>query len=208
MAWKAGTVLGIALVIAVVIVGFSNQPPNQGPNEPQTGAIRVGSYVASPFDSIPYYVNMSDAMVVGTVESRTATYVKNEWYGYYYVTLEVERVLKGSVARSIVVKILLVPEHCDEYTRPNLSVGERVFLFLLSTDDPAADFETGFEDKIWRIDGCKVYNRWGRSMRQSEEVRRVVPPERLERWGKTFSLHKFLRLVKDAIAGKTSGVWH
>ena len=197
-AWKAGTVLGIALLVAVV-VAFSSQPP--------TGAIRVGSYIASPFDSIPYYANISDAAVLGTVQSRTATYVKNEWHGYYYVTLEVERVLKGSVARSIVVKILQLPEHPGEHTRPNLSVGERVFLFLLSTDDPAADFETGFEDKIWRIDGCKVYNRWGRSMRQSETARRVVPPERLERWGQTFSLHKFLRLVKKAIAGKTSGIW-
>jgi len=201
-AWKAGTVLGIALLVAVV-VAFSNQPPN----EPLTGAIRVGSYIASPFDSIPIYVNISDAAVVGTVQSRTGMHREDEWHGYYYVTLGVERVLKGSVAGSIVVKILQLPEHRGEHTRPNLSVGERVFLFLFSTDDPAADFETGFEDKIWRIDGCKVYNRWGRSMRQSEEARRVTPPERLERWGRTFSLHKFLRLVKKAIAGKTSGIW-
>ena len=121
MAWKAGTVLGIALLVAVV-VAFSSQPPT-GTIRVRTGTIRVGSYAASPFDSIPYYANISDAAVLGTVESRTATYVKNEWHGYYYVTLGVERVLKGSVARSIVVKILLVPEHHGEYTRPNLSVG-------------------------------------------------------------------------------------
>jgi len=164
---------------------------------------------APPYEQVPYYANRSDAIVMGTVESRADT-VKGALDYYYELTLNVERTIKGPQTDSMVVRVEQEEEPRGWLYRPQISVGERVILFLFAIPADTADtadtpevsevssgasYRTGpIESLIWRVECSEVYNRWAKAMREyhSKPVSgERMPGERMpdamrEEWAEQF----------------------
>ena len=178
---------------------------------PQSIIIEKGLWPASPFDSIPYYSNISDIIFLGQVESRTKINHDVDGHNFYYITMTVEQVLKGISPETLTIRIDQGTEKLGWWYRPDVNPGERVIIFASSIDDTKATYRTPIESTIWRIEGNEVYNKWGRWMKEKHTTKpypeRRMPSEIRKRWGQTFRLSKFMENVELAISGNTAEVW-
>lgn len=164
---------------------------------------RSVSWPAPPSHSVAYFANVSKAIVVGHVQSATELFEESD-QPFYCIRLNAEEILKGPAhLTSIVIRVDYGKEPLGNEYRPEIGAGERVILFLFDTGDEGATYAIGNEDKIWRVDGSKVYNRWEERVRKSKITLRLrgVPVAVLKAWGRSYDLDEFLELVEKAISG-------
>lgn len=201
---EVGVVVVVAIATAMGILTFTLRTP-------KSLVIETGIWPASPFDSIPYYSNISDMVVLGRVKSRTDTVEGSDCPGHYYVTISVEEMLKGDSADSLVIRIDQGRENLGWWYRPDILPGENLVIFASAANDTKAAYYTPIESTIWRIEEDLVFNRWGKWMRDQHTKKpypeRRMPSDVRKRWGQTIRLGRFLEIVELAISGRASEVW-
>jgi len=154
----------------------------------------------APYQTVPYNCYDSDLVVIGSVKSRNMLEKSEEGIMYYNITLEIKRTLKGSLFQEIVVMIRHKGEPLDWTHRPEIEVGERLLLTLLTKMPDASShnwyrlgYETSSEYYIWRIEGEKVYNKMSFNLDPS------MPVGLKEKWKRSYTLNEFISTVQRSL---------